>query len=130
MPQSNPNSFLLIDDDQIFNLLHQKLISQINPEASVKTFQSSRDALTFIKENDHIPEVLLIDIRMPDLNGFDLLQEFCKLSPERFKNSRLFFVTSSLDESDKEKGMSYPLINGYFLKPISVSEILTMLNAQ
>lgn len=122
------NSFLLIDDDDIFNMLHRKLISQLNPDAKISVFQSSKEALNYVQEHDDIPEIMLIDIRMPELNGFDLLQEFCKMSPERFRHTKLFFVTSSMDEHDKEKGLSFPLINGYFVKPITINEIINIIN--
>jgi CheY-like chemotaxis protein len=60
---------------------------------------------------------------MPEINGFELLDAFQKLPPHHFSNSQVYFVTSSLDERDREKGLSYPLITGYLEKPISIAKI-------
>ena len=119
--------FVLIDDDEIFNFLHQAVIRQVAADASIQVFQSSKAALEAIHAAPFNDCIFLIDIRMPEINGFELLDAFQKLPPHHFSNSQVYFVTSSLDDRDREKGLSYPLITGYLEKPISISKIKEIL---
>jgi CheY-like chemotaxis protein len=120
---SSTKPFVLIDDDEIFNFLHQAVIRQVAADASIQVFQSSKAALEAIHEKPFQNCIFLIDIRMPEINGFELLDAFQQLPADHFTNSQVYFVTSSLDDRDREKGLSYPLITGYLEKPISIDKI-------
>jgi len=120
---SSTKPFVLIDDDEIFNFLHQAVIRQVAADASISVFQSSKAALQAIHAAPFHNCIFLIDIRMPEINGFELLDAFQQLPADHFTNSQVYFVTSSLDDRDREKGLSYPLITGYLEKPISMDKI-------
>jgi CheY-like chemotaxis protein len=120
---SGTKPFVLIDDDEIFNFLHQAVIRQVAADASISEFQSSKAALEAIHAKPFQNFIFLIDIRMPEINGFELLDAFQQLPADHFAQSQVYFVTSSLDDRDREKGLSYPLITGYLEKPISIDKI-------
>jgi CheY-like chemotaxis protein len=60
---------------------------------------------------------------MPEMNGFELVDEFIKFPLELFEHSKIFFVTSSLDQRDQYKSRDYPIITGFIEKTISVEQL-------
>lgn len=124
------NRFLLIDDDDIFNFLHTEVIKQVVDSPEITMFNSSVEALEYInnlvKSKIQLPDYFFIDIRMPEMNGFELVDELMKLPRELFKNSKLYFVTSSLDQRDKVKALDYPIIAGFKEKTITTELLKDM----
>lgn len=75
----------LVDDDDIFVFLTKKTIQLTNLVNLVKVFGNGLDAINFLKDNRHnieyLPEVILLDLSMPIMNGWQFLDEFTKLKP-------------------------------------------------
>ncbi len=119
--------YLLIDDDDIFNFLHSEVIKQVEKSPEITIHSSSIDALDFIKEcveqKINLPDYIFVDIRMPEMNGFELMDELMKLPLELFDQTKIYFVTSSLDQRDRIKAKDYPIVTGFKEKTIT-SELL------
>ena len=119
--------YLLIDDDDIFNFLHSEVIKQVEKSPEITIHSSSIDALDYIKEcveqKINLPDYIFVDIRMPEMNGFELMDELMKLPLELFHQTKIYFVTSSLDQRDRIKAKDYPIVTGFKEKTIT-SELL------
>ncbi len=115
--------YLLIDDDDIFNFLHSEVIKQVDESSEITIYNSSLDALEYIKDlidnQIQLPNYIFVDIRMPEMNGFELMDELIKFPLELFKNTKIYFVTSSLDDRDNIKSLDYPIIKGFIEKTIT-----------
>jgi CheY-like chemotaxis protein len=126
------NTYLLVDDDDIFNFLHREVILQVDPTAKIETYESSIDAIAFLIQRadrgEPMPNYVFIDIRMPELNGFAMLDQMIALfSEETFKHSRIFMLSSSLDEKDTARAKSYHMVKAFKGKPLTqeiVGELL------
>lgn len=118
---------MLVDDDDIFNILHADLIHQVVPNAKITEFISSKSALIFLTEaiqsNKPLPDFLFIDIRMPEMSGLELVEELIKLNLDLFQNTKLYIITSSLDDRDREKSLAYPIVTDFLVKMISQETI-------
>ena len=124
-------SFLLIDDEDIFNYLNSEIIQLVNQEYHRQSFNSGMEALDHIRrimsEHMPMPDVILLDIRMPGMSGFDFLDELMKYDRSRLDNTAVYILSSSLDHRDMERAQSYPLVRGFRSKPLSEEMVLDMI---
>lgn len=123
--------FLLVDDDEISNFIHKRVILSADPDAVVTEIQSSVQAIAFLNERvrsgEALPDFLFIDINMPELNGFDILQEIQKTMESHLPNMKVYMVSSSLYDRDKERAMQFSFVCGFIEKPLSKQGILNMI---
>jgi CheY-like chemotaxis protein len=116
--------YLLIDDDYIFNLIHKRIIKICDPEGEIIDFKDSVLALDYIKNildsGETLPDYILLDISMPEMNGFELLDGLSNYSTDVFAATKLYIVTSSLNDRDMKKAFSYSVLTGYKGKPLTI----------
>lgn len=119
--------YLIIDDDEVFNFLHSEIIFQLDSKAEIIEYNSSVDGLNFINEtiknNQTLPDYVFLDIRMPEMSGLELLDELMKNSIQPFEKVKTFVVTSSLDDRDKQRALSYPIVSGFLIKMITLESL-------
>jgi CheY-like chemotaxis protein len=119
--------YVLIDDDAIFNFVHAKVIKQVDEQAEIVDFTSSNEALGYIKQKftlDNVPKtIVFLDINMPEMNGFELLDAILELPAECISKMSIYIITSSLNEKDVQKAKEYKLLKGYIGKPLSFDRL-------
>jgi len=126
---SKQRRILIIDDDEINNLICTKVIKDYNPEIVVKSLTSSSKGLTYLEDlishnHDELPDVILLDINMPTISGWDFIREYRKMMTEVDADKiKLFVLTSSQYYQDAELADQYREVQKLFTKPLT-SEIL------
>ena len=121
---------LIVDDDPIVRLVIQRMIH--NLDSSVNCLQGDNGAVglalleTLQNSTDAI--VVLLDINMPVLNGWEFLESLEKINLGPFNKLQLCIVTSSTDDCDNLKAQSYSLINKVYHKPLSKLDIEEILD--
>jgi CheY-like chemotaxis protein len=91
-------------------------------EQATYTFDGSM-IIEFMEENkgepQKLPDVIFLDLTMPDFSGWEFLEKFDKLQDSLNKHVDLYVMTSSVRESDKERSTKYGCVNSFISKPLS-----------
>ena len=117
------NCIALVDDDEVTNFLNQRLVKNSGYFNHVLTFSNGKEILDYMSGSNVIePNIILLDINMPVMNGFDFLERHKELP----KNSRadlvIAMLTTSLLEKDRVRAESLE-ITEYVEKPLSVDKL-------
>jgi len=117
----NRKKILIIDDDPIILFLHEAILEDIAPNAEFLSFENGKLAKEYILGHDEYEFLLFLDINMPVMNGWELLQFF--LVYERPINILVIMVTSSVNESDRIKAFQFPMVKDVLIKPLSLNSL-------
>lgn len=125
------NSVLLIDDDSIFNMISKKIIQIAKFAPKVDSYLDASAALNELRElikndPDEFPEVIFLDINMPEMDGWAFLDEFKKFPEFILKKCKVFMLTSSIDDHDIAKSKTYQIVYDFISKPLSFSKLETL----
>lgn len=120
--------FILVDDESACNMISRFTIRQLNKEAEIEVFTNPEEALAYIKttychENERIPTCVLLDINMPQMTGWDFLEQYKTYGAEVHKCFTTYIVSSSVDARDQEKAASCSLVDGFISKPLSLEQL-------
>ncbi|SFI51070.1 response regulator [Olleya namhaensis] len=125
----------LIDDDRIFIFAAKRILKATNFCNNFTIYNNGAEALTglrdIIKSGNNIPDLILLDLNMPIMDGWQFLDEFVKI--ENSKKTTLYIVSSSIDPADSEKAKQYEQITDFIVKPITkdaLTEIVNTINTK
>lgn len=107
------NTIMIIDDEPV-NIRY--MAEMLDVEYTVLSFTSGSEALKFLEASPEIPDLILLDIVMPNIDGYEVCS-IIKQNPET-KHIPIIFMTSLLDDSDEEKGLAIGA-SDYIKKPFS-----------
>lgn len=121
----------IIDDDPLYKLLLKKTIERLSMNIDVITFEDGKQAiegLSKLNENTaHLPDIILLDINMPVMDGWEFMDQFVEDKNQFLKAMTIYIASSSIAKHDIEKSKTYTEISGYLVKPIVKNTILGLL---
>jgi CheY-like chemotaxis protein len=119
-------SILLVDDDKAFNFVTRIFLKESIVNCRISEALNGQQALDHLLRQDESPDVILLDLNMPEVNGFEFLEEFAKLDG-RFSATKIFVLSSSVLDEDKAAVLSHKVVKGYFDKPLTDHHIAQIL---
>lgn len=121
------NVACIVDDDDVYIYGIKKML-QKNPLCKkLKVFHNGEEALEFFKDLTNnpkdIPDIIILDINMPIMDGWEFLEEFIPLRPKLHKEVVIYMVSSSIDKHDIDRAKSISAISDYIIKPITEDKL-------
>jgi response regulator of citrate/malate metabolism len=117
----------IIDDDPMTSF-YIKRLAELGDLADIITiYDKARGAVDYLlhhRENpEHLPDVILLDIYMPDLDGWGFLQEFALIKTQLPKPVDIYIISSSGHLKDINRANSIPEVKAYIQKPVTKEKL-------
>jgi len=114
---------MLVDDNPDDNFYHEREIQKSNlADITVVTKTSGMDALEYLKldkpDNIH-PDLILLDINMPGMNGWEFVQEYNKLDKEQQSRAIIVMLTTSDNPEEKARAKALGSVLDFITKPLT-----------
>jgi len=129
------NCVLLVDDDEPTNFLHSIILDESEVSNKVLAFQWGQEALNYLAQKNGyalknteypIPDLILLDINMPKMNGWEFVDEYKKLSPDLLSRVKLIMLTTSTNPDDEIRARSIAQIHDFQSKPLTTEGLEEM----
>lgn len=118
---------LLVDDDDLFNYIHQEILKKLQVTEKIEVAVNGKEALKFFESKENYPDLVLLDIDMPIMNGFEFLHQITTTYKEALTGTRIIMLTSSFNQRDIDKANGYK-VSGYLNKPLSPDKFFEVLS--
>jgi CheY-like chemotaxis protein len=110
---------LLIDDSDADLLFTQLMLESAQVVEAVVAFETAIDALDYLRQpQGRDAQVILLDINMPEMNGFEFLDIYQRLYADGQVRAAVVMLTSSPNPADQARAASYPCVKKYIVKPM------------
>ncbi|MBW4891806.1 response regulator [Mucilaginibacter sp. HMF5004] len=120
---SKPFILCFIDDDEVYQYTVTRSLRNTELAKKILIFNDGEEAMGFlvdnIANNEHLPDIIFLDINMPIMDGWHFLEEYVKLKPRLSKQIIIYMITTSVDPVDKEQADRISEISDYIIKPIT-----------
>ncbi|PWG81021.1 response regulator [Pararcticibacter amylolyticus] len=116
------SSVLLIDDSYIDNLINRKIIEASNFAEKITVIESPFRAIDFLTESagtEDAPDIIFLDIRMPGMNGFELVEQLNEIKQKFYSDLKIYMLSSSLDPNDLKQVEDNDLVTNFIGKPLT-----------
>jgi two-component system, chemotaxis family, chemotaxis protein CheY len=121
----------LIDDDEIYQLLTGKMIENTGLVEDLLSFGDGQEALDYLlthqQDADRLPDMILLDLEMPFMDGWQFLEQYSNLKFP--KEIVLFINSSSTSLADQERSRQFPQVRGYLIKPLTREQFEALLHS-
>lgn len=121
-------SFMVIDDTELDHFIAKKMIHHADKRFEVKPFYEALSALDYIKGEGELLKndtntLILLDIYMPMMNGYEFLDAFEALDPAIQNKYYIVALTSSHEPADMNRISAYKSAKGILSKPLLAEDL-------
>ncbi|GAB3823455.1 response regulator [Pontibacter rugosus] len=127
------NTILLIDDDETTNYLNHRLLTRLEVAPDIRVVTNGEEALSYLRyafggnEDYPYPDLILVDIKMSVMDGFEFLEEYQEYPQEQKDKTVLLMLTSSASFYDLEKLKQFPDVRQHYSKPLTEGDVRDIL---
>ena len=124
----SPFQFILIDDDPMNNLICKLTIEMTMGECEIKAFVNPELGFEYVQSDfsklKDTSALLLLDINMPIMSGWEFLELFDNLNYPVKDRVRICILSSSIDDRDKERSYANKNVADFLVKPLTDKDII------
>ncbi len=117
----------IIDDDPMASFIIKRVAELGELAAIITIYDEPRGAVDYLLQHknsvEHLPDVILLDIYMPDLDAWGFLAEFSKIKNELKKTVEIYIISASSNLNDIHQAKSFPQIKAYIQKPVTKEKL-------
>lgn len=120
------NKTMLIDDSEIDLFIQRRFLEVYNFSNQLVSYKSAREALDWLRNingEGQPPDVIFLDLNMPEVDGFEFLKSFESLPEKVRTSSRIVVLTSSNSLKDREQAFEHQNVIQFITKPLKQSDI-------
>ncbi len=123
----------IIDDDPIYVFGLKRVMNMYNLCKNILVFENGEEALKYLKPlletSESFPDVILLDINMPVMDGWQFLDQFVLLKNKLKKRVTIYMVSSSVNKHDINKAKAYEEVSDYIVKPVKIDDLKRIMGA-
>lgn len=123
-------NFIVIDDSKLDCFIAEKIIRNTGKCENVRSFLRAEEALNDIKESTQDADthtILLVDIQMPIMNGFEFVEAFERLPESITNHYTIYIISSSINDNDLNKVHKFKSVKQFLNKPLTSNNLSTLL---
>jgi CheY-like chemotaxis protein len=124
---SHFNRVMVIDDAAIDRFIAEKILANANFSDEVISLESAMDALRYLESHqnvpDELPQLIFLDINMPEMSGFDFLDEYNKFPDKVKRKCIIVMLSSSVHPEDHVRASESPYVCQFLSKPLTPEKL-------
>ena len=130
MTMTKHTDIVLIDDDPITNFINTKLI-KMSFDFTVTSFTNAEEALSDLRRRivsgfEALPHLIFLDINMPQMDGWEFLNEFQRLPDMPADKAHIIMLSSSVDSEDRDRSKMHRCVLDFISKPLTKEKIKSL----
>lgn len=124
------NHILLVDDDNVHHVVTSMLLKKLPFDLASSKAMDGREAIDLIKGNlDSPPDLILLDLNMPVMNGWEFLDEIATLEPQMSRKPIICILSSTIAPDDIQRARSYANVHSFISKPLLKNDMINLLTS-
>jgi len=122
--------YLIVDDNKTDQIVTKLLLEKKLGASDVNTVDSGKEGIHWIQSNKKVLQtclIILLDIKMPEMDGFAFLDAFSNLDDDIKNITQIFMLSSTLDPSDLKRADQHPLVKKLLNKPLPTQTLYELI---
>jgi len=110
----------MIDDNPLEHMIMKRLCQRLKIFAEADYHFDARNVLAQLNQEPatNLPDIILLDLQMPEFDGWDFLEAFSRIYSSLPKNIKIYVFSSSINPVDINRSAGYPFVCDFISKPM------------
>jgi CheY-like chemotaxis protein len=116
---------LFIDDHFLDIFMNTKTVQTVNFAENSVSVKFAKEALKILQDKKIVPDLILVDIMMREMDGFDFVEQYKQIGLD-IKKTKIYMLSSSEDPADIKRAEDDKCITGFIQKPLTPQKLMEL----